>query len=231
VAGALWRLAQIRPVTALAAQGLGYGLGLYLREAGMLDAPMPTHRLAPVDRLLVLSGSCSPQSAAQIAWARDAGFLELRLSPEVLLDPTGAELARIESDMLAALRSGRSLVAYTASGPDDSAIARMRELAGDRMTGPAWLADRIGAMFARLARAAIEQGGLRRLVVAGGDSSSFAMGHLGAQALEMQASHFEQNAHVGRLRATDRAIDGVEVLLKGGQVGAANLYGVMRDGF
>jgi uncharacterized protein YgbK (DUF1537 family) len=107
----------------------------------------------------------------------------------------------------------------------------MRELAGDRMTGPAWLADRIGAMFARLARAAIEQGGLRRLVVAGGDSSSFAMGHLGAQALEMQASHFEQNAHVGRLRATDRAIDGVEVLLKGGQVGAANLYGVMRDGF
>jgi uncharacterized protein YgbK (DUF1537 family) len=230
-AGALWKLAQTRPVTAMAAQGLGYGLGLYFRETGMLDVPEPTHRLAPVDRLLVLSGSCSPQSAAQIAWARDAGFPEIRLSPAVLLDPGHADLGQIERNMLATLREGRSLVVYSASGPDDPNIARLREVVGGKAVGAAWLADRIGAVFARLARTAIEQAGIRRLVVAGGDSSSFAMGHLGAQALEIQASHFGQNAHVGRLRSTDRAINGIEVLLKGGQVGAVDLYGVMRDGF
>jgi uncharacterized protein YgbK (DUF1537 family) len=230
-AGTLWKLAQTRQVTAMAAQGLGYGLGLYFRETGMLDVPEPTHRLAPVDRLLVLSGSCSLQSAAQIAWARDAGFLEIRLSPAMLLDPEHADLGQIERNLLAALREGHNLVVSSASGPDDPNIARLREILGGTGVGPAWLADRIGTVFARLARAAIEQAGIRRLVVAGGDSSSFAMGHLGAQALEMQASHFGQNAHVGRLRSTDRVIDGIEVLLKGGQVGAVDLYGVMRDGF
>jgi uncharacterized protein YgbK (DUF1537 family) len=149
----------------------------------------------------------------------------------VLLDPGHADLGQIERNMLATLREGRSLVVYSASGPDDPNIARLREVVGGKAVGAAWLADRIGAVFARLARTAIEQAGIRRLVVAGGDSSSFAMGHLGAQALEIQASHFGQNAHVGRLRSTDRAINGIEVLLKGGQVGAVDLYGVMRDGF
>jgi hypothetical protein len=50
-------------------------------------------------------------------------------------------------------------------------------------------------------------------------------------AMTMQASHFQQNAHVGRLRSPDPAVDGVEVLLKGGQVGTAALYGIVRDGF
>jgi hypothetical protein len=57
------------------------------------------------------------------------------------------------------------------------------------------------------------------------------MRQLGAVALEIKASHIRQNAHVCALMSDDPLIHGKEVLLKGGQVGAENLYGVMRDGF
>jgi uncharacterized protein YgbK (DUF1537 family) len=230
-AASIWHLAQTRPVTAIAAQGFAYGLGRYFREAGLLDRPQPIQQLAGVDRLLVLSGSCSPQSAAQISWARNAGFFEVRLDAHVLLDPTHRDIVDIENSMITNLQMGRSVIVYTASGPDDQNIALMQERISASASSPAYLADRIGTVFARLARSAIELASIKRLVVAGGDSSSFAMRHLGADALEMQASHFEQNAHVGQLQARDKAINGIEVLLKGGQVGAPDLYGLMLNGF
>jgi uncharacterized protein YgbK (DUF1537 family) len=237
-AAAIWAIAQHRPVTAVAAQGLAYGLGLHFRASGLLGAVAPSHHLASIDRLLVLSGSCSPQSAAQIAWAERNGFHGLRLSPQALLEDNHPDLLAAERQIVEQLAAGRSVIAYTASGPDDPAIGALRarlaaaSSAGRDLTGPAYLAERVGAIFARLGRSAIERAGLRRLVVAGGDSSSFAMRRMGADALEIQASHFVQNAHVGRLYAPgDSAIHGIEVLLKGGQVGTEDLYGIMLDGF
>jgi uncharacterized protein YgbK (DUF1537 family) len=93
------------------------------------------------------------------------------------------------------------------------------------------MARRIGRLFARLAREAFAQAGLQRLVVSGGDSSSFTMRDIGARALEIKASHFVQNAHVCSLVSDDALIHDKEVLLKGGQVGQANLYGLMLAGF
>jgi uncharacterized protein YgbK (DUF1537 family) len=230
-AATIWQLAEQRGVIAMASQGLGFGIGRHFRQSGMPGLMAPSHTLTATDRLLVLSGSCSPQSAAQIAWAEQAGFLTLPISPEAVLGDS-ASLDAVEARMLAALNEGRSVVAYTARGPDDPGVADLSARVA-KLTGSArvFLPERVGAVCARLARAAIERTGIRRLVVAGGDSSSFAMRHLGAHAFVMHASHFGQNAHVGRLLASDRLIDGIEILLKGGQVGTADLYGVMRDGF
>ena len=58
-AASLWQLSRSRQVCAMAAQGFAHALGAYLRELGLIDAPEPTHSLATVDKLLVLSGSCS----------------------------------------------------------------------------------------------------------------------------------------------------------------------------
>jgi tRNA A37 threonylcarbamoyltransferase TsaD len=79
--------------------------------------------------------------------------------------------------------------------------------------------------------AALRQTGLSRLVVAGGDSSSFTMRALGAQALQCKASHFAQNAHFASLVSDDMHIHGKELLLKGGQVGAEDLYSLALNGF
>ena len=228
--GAIWRVAKRRGVTAMAAQGLAHGLGLYLRETNQLDRPVPVQRLLPTERLLVLSGSCSPRSASQIAWAERAGFVSIRLPAAAMLQGPDAA-GDVRQQMLAALGSGRSVICYTALGPDDPAVMEVGALLPGAGLDGAGLADRVGALYASLARLAIAEAGIGRLILAGGDSSSFTMRHLGAAAIEMEASHFAQNAHVGRLRATDPLLDGVQVLLKGGQVGTDDLYCVMRDGF
>ena len=226
-AASLWHVAQERQVCAMAAQGFAHGLGAWLRESGRLQSSQPTHKLDAVDRLLVLSGSCSSLSAEQIAWAREAGFLTMRADLSLLTGEDPGALNALENRMLDALKSGTSVIVFTAEGPDDVLVSA----ASTQAISASAMAQRIGHVFARLARVAFAQAGLQRLVVAGGDSSSFTMRDIRASALEIKASHFGQNAHVCTLVSDDPLIHDKEVLLKGGQVGQANLYGLMLAGF
>jgi 3-oxoisoapionate kinase len=230
-AASLWQLARTRTICAMAAQGLAHALGTHLREKNKIAAPQPTQKLAPVDRLLVLSGSCSALSAAQIDWAIAAGFQEIRITPEQLISTDERTLQVLEDQMLNALSAGKSMVIYTAKGPDDHHLAAVIDKVPADMSAPAYIANRIGLLYSRLAHTALARAGLKRLVVAGGDSSSFTMRQLGAIALEIKASHFKQNAHVCTLISNDLLINGKEVLLKGGQVGTDDLYGCMLQGF
>ena len=226
-AASLWHVAQERQVCAMAAQGFAHGLGAWLRQSGRLQSSQPTHKLDAVDRLLVLSGSCSSLSAEQIAWARESGFLTMRADLSLLTGEDPGALNALETRMLDALKSGTSVIVFTAEGPDDVLVSA----ASTKAMSASAMAQRIGHVFARLARVAFAQSGLQRLVVAGGDSSSFTMRDIRASALEIKASHFGQNAHVCTLVSDDPLIHDKEVLLKGGQVGQANLYGLMLAGF
>lgn len=230
-AASLWQLARTRTVCAMAAQGLAHALGTHLREQNQIEVPKPTHTLAPVNKLLVLSGSCSALSAAQIDWAIAAGFQEIRITPEQLISTDEYIMQSLEAQMLDTLSAGKSMVIYTAKGPDDHHLAAVLDQLPTNVSAPAHIANRIGLLYARLAHTAMAKAGLTRLVVAGGDSSSFTMRQLGAVALEIKASHFKQNAHVCTLISDDPLINGKEVLLKGGQVGADDLYGCMLQGF
>jgi uncharacterized protein YgbK (DUF1537 family) len=184
-----------------------------LRESHYTQLQAPKQQLLPTDRLLVLSGSCSALSAAQIDHAEQAGFVCLRLSNDASLDA-------VQTRMLKALSAGQSVVVFTARG---------REQSHDWPAGQ--LVQRIGACFAKLADAAFKHTALSRLVVAGGDSSSYTMRALGAEALQIKASHFAQNAHFAELVSAKAHIHGKEVLLKGGQVGDAQLYSLVLKGF
>ena len=230
-AASLWQMSRSRTICAMAAQGLAHALGAHLREQGQIASPEPSHTLAPVDRLLVLSGSCSALSAAQIDWAVGAGFTGIRITPEQLIHTDEASRQSLQQQMLTALVAGKSVVMYTAKGPDDDQVASVQDKLPAGVSAPAFVAHRIGLLYAQLARAAIVDAGLTRIVVAGGDSSSFTMRQLGAIALETKASHFKQNAHVCTLFSDDPEMHGKEVLLKGGQVGTPELYGLMLKGF
>jgi len=228
-AAALWRLSQQRQVCAMAAQGLAHGLGQHLRESQRTQQQATKQQLLPTDRLLVLSGSCSALSAAQIDHAEQAGFVCLRLSNDALLQTQDALLDDVQTTVLKALSAGQSVVVFTAHGPDDAHTQTLREQTHDWPAGQ--LTQRIGACFAKLADAAFRHTDLIRLVVAGGDSSSYTMRALGAEALQIKASHFAQNAHFARLLSAKAHIHGIEVLLKGGQVGGAQLYSLALKGF
>ena len=65
---------------------------------------------------------------------------------------------------------------------------------------------------------------VRRLLVAGGDSSSFAAATLGIQALTMIAP-LAPGAPLCRAHASGSPADGIEINFKGGQVGTDDYFG------
>jgi uncharacterized protein YgbK (DUF1537 family) len=70
---------------------------------------------------------------------------------------------------------------------------------------------------------------VQRVCIAGGDTSSFAARALGVEALEMWAP-LTPGAPLCRAFAPDSPADGLEIVFKGGQVGAENYFGIVKHG-
>jgi 3-oxoisoapionate kinase len=152
--------------------------------------------------LLVVSGSCSPVTAAQIAWAEANGFAIVPLNN------------RAERAASAALATGRHTVICSSRGSRGRAPIPAAEL---------------GATLGALGRSLVGRHGLRRLLVAGGDTSSYAARALGIVALEMIAP-LAPGAPLCRAHAPGSPLDGGEVNFKGGQVGREDYFGAVAAG-
>ena len=70
---------------------------------------------------------------------------------------------------------------------------------------------------------------IKRLGVAGGDTSSHAVQALDAWGLSYQAQ-LAPGVALCRLHSDDPALDGLEIMLKGGQMGAERLFEDLRAG-
>jgi uncharacterized protein YgbK (DUF1537 family) len=181
-----------------------------------------------VKQLLVVSGSASPMTATQIQWASEHGFDCLRAPTEALCRAGSAEVdaaaRRLYLAALTSLSAGRSVVVYCASGPDDPSIETTRAaLSG----GSGASAKVLGTALGRLAREVLERTSLRRVVVAGGDTSSYATQELGLYGLEMLAE-LTPGAPLCRGYSDDPRFDGLQIALKGGQMGKADYFGLAR---
>ncbi|MFN3487243.1 MAG: nucleotide-binding domain containing protein, partial [Planctomycetota bacterium] len=111
------------------------------------------------------------------------------------------------------LRAGRSVVVYTARGPADPAIS-------DPLGRGIRLGDRLG----EIARTAVREAGIRRLVAAGGDTSGRVARALGIEALEMRAP-LAPGSPLCAARSEDPRVDGLQAAFKGGQVGREDYFG------
>ncbi|MGW3345698.1 four-carbon acid sugar kinase family protein [Nonomuraea rubra] len=158
-----------------------------------LPSPAGSVVLGAAGPVLVVSGSRSPVTARQIDAAERAGW--------AVLDAGGPDaIAHAE----ASLREGRHTVVQSTRGPS-------RDPAG------------VGELLGRVAAAAVRAGLVRRLVVAGGDTSGQVVAALGARALDV-AGTLAVGGPVCVLAADDPACDGLEVALKGGQVGGEDFF-------
>jgi len=86
-----------------------------------------------------------------------------------------------------------------------------------------------GKVLGQSARRALEQFPVKRLVIAGGDTSSFVARELGIEAVEMIAPLFS-GAPLCRAFASGSPVDGIEVNIKGGQVGDETYFGALQKG-
>jgi uncharacterized protein YgbK (DUF1537 family) len=211
--------------------GLQYALAAYWRELGLLPREPSLGRPAPVSSIAVVSGSCSPVTASQIAWARANGFRTERLQLPNALDARTreAEIERVVGVATDALQRGISPLVFSAEGPDDETVVRFDQLAGEAGLSRAEASRCVGTILADVMKRTLDLGRPKRIVVAGGDSSGEVASALDIQALTVTGA-LAPGAPLCRAWSDDSSRDGLEIVLKGGQMGAEDFFGHVRAG-
>jgi uncharacterized protein YgbK (DUF1537 family) len=203
----LWHFARQQPLFAVGSSGLTYGLAAaWKRENATPSCPTP-RQPEPVDSLLVMSGSCSPVTERQIGHALRNGYEGIAIdgrTPESCVKET-----------IAALRRTRKVVVYSSLGPLPAAVPAR--------------GDTLGRQIGSMLRQIIIESGVRRVVLAGGDTSSHAVSQLGLYALTWSAST-QPGAPLCRAHSDSPQLDGLELVLKGGQVGTEDFFEQVREG-
>ncbi len=203
----IWSRAIERPIFAVGSSGLTHGLLLYWRSLGLIGPAKVPAPARAVDRLLVLSGSCSPITAKQIRRAKQIGFAAFQLhgAPPWIAQFTKA---------IQSLKAGQSVVLYTALGPQPK----------DEKHG-----EKFGAALGSMLRQLILVSGVRRILIAGGDTATHSVKQLALDALTF-AAPLLPGVPLCRARAAGSPLHGIELALKGGQMGAQDFFAQVRDG-
>jgi 3-oxoisoapionate kinase len=225
LAGAeIWRLRAPGGAFVVGSSGIEYAL-----LAGWIaDGTAPGEASFPppgaVDRLAVVSGSVSPTTERQIRHALAEGFDGVALDALGLVsEDSEAVIARAVAAGLASLTAGRSVILYTALGPGADRAAEMDRHAGAR--------HQLGKSLGRILKILIVQQTLGRVVIAGGDTSSHALGELHVDALTVKMPLPETpGSPLCLAHGSAPETDGLEIALKGGQVGADAYFCAIRDG-
>jgi len=224
----LWDTAQSGNRFLVGSSGIEYALTAHWQREGVISGEMITsgETIKAADRLLVVSGSASPTSSLQIKTALEQGFKGLRIPPEAIASGSAPEELLREAVRL--LRSGESVILYTALGPDDAMIAETRKQLEAAGIPAKQMGEHIGRQLGRWTKRMMLESELRRVVIAGGDTSGFVTSEMGIYGLEMLLP-VSPGAPLCRVYASDERMDGVELALKGGQFGSPDYYERVRS--
>jgi 3-oxoisoapionate kinase len=229
----LWQLAQGQdePLFCVGSSGVEYALAAHWRSVGGQGIGTPNWGSLQPERIAVVSGSCSPVTARQIDCAEADGFVCLRADATrlVLPDSAAQEIARLSAAALPALGEGRCVLVYTARGPQDAAIAVLDAFVREQALDAAQALSRIGEGLGVLLRDLIDRAGLRRVAVAGGDTSGHAVQVLGLSALRLRAPLTPGAPLCDGFRDVGRGAV-VEIALKGGQMGSDRYFASVAAG-
>jgi uncharacterized protein YgbK (DUF1537 family) len=216
---------------AAGSQGIEYALVAHWRAAGLLPADPEPPRMEAVSRVVAVSGSCSPVTAQQIAYAGEHGFRCIPIDATQAVDTQAwrRETARATAAALRALSEGFDPLVHTALGPDDPAVAALRDAVRASGVSAGDVNDRIGTGLGIVLGDVLRQTGLVRGGIVGGDTSGHAVQAMGIRALTALAS---VAPGIGLCRAftDDPDAPDLELALKGGQIGAADFFSALRRG-
>jgi 3-oxoisoapionate kinase len=168
--------------------------------------PVINPPLALVDGpVLAFVGSLSPTTRVQLAAARS--YKRLAVDPVSLLSSADAR-ERIVTKTVAMLAHGEHVMLSTVPEAGDAPYAAAADLA---------------EVSASLVDAVLRRHPVRRLAIAGGDTSSRIVGRLGYWGLGYH-SQISNGVAISLARSDDASRDGMLVMLKGGQMGHEQLF-------
>ncbi|MDP9813418.1 uncharacterized protein YgbK (DUF1537 family) [Rhizobium tibeticum] len=201
--------------------GVEYALLRAWRHNGLIsESSVEFPDVGRVERLAVVSGSVSPTTERQIRSAVDDGFESVALDPLALVSEDGERC--VDGAVQAGihkLKEGKSVIIHTALGSS----ADIDKLQGAR--------HKLGRSLGTVLRRLIESEGLSRAVIAGGDTSSHALRQLKIDALTTLLPLPQTPGSPLCLAHGDyQPTNGLQIALKGGQVGTDGYFAQIRDG-
>lgn len=174
----------------------------FISQTSALPPHTPSHPAKPV---FILAGSRSQTTALQVDKANE--FVQLAIHPAELEHNSGKLLTKLSSTSIKLLDQGINVLAVVSKDMQHG-ITRTE----------------LAQFTANLLASITASGSIGRLGIAGGDTSSFALQSLGVESLSYVAD-IEPGICLCRLRSiANPAIHGLEVVLKGGQMGTPNLF-------
>ena len=210
----IWNEAQKAPLVAVGASSVAQGLTAHWAGKAGEAAPSATTGLAPADGpVFLMAGSLSPVTRRQVEAAGET-YIRFHADAQSLIArdiAAGALLA----DAVGALRDGRHVMVVTAPAEGQAA---------DIASAPR-VAEATAAFLAEV----MWQAPVKRLGVAGGDTSSRAVAALRLWGLSYLMSP-GPGVSICRAHADAPALDGIEVMLKGGQMGPPDLFVRLVEG-
>lgn len=213
----------------IASQGLQYALVEYWRKQGILPSAAPPASAGEAGPIAVVSGSVSPTTQAQIEYAEAAGFCVISLAPAVLLEQPQAMIQKAVGEAVRRIGEGRDVLLCTARGPDDPTVAAFNAWLRTQSLPKTEISQRVGEHLGEILRQLIDRTGLRRAVISGGDTSGYAGRKLGVDALTALAPTIP-GAGLYLAHSSVSAIDGLQLALKGGQMGTPDYFSWVKAG-
>ena len=215
---------------AVGSQGVEYALIAFWRHVGLIGDPPPP-RDAGKRQIAAVSGSCSPVTGRQIEWAEANGFSGIRLPVEHAVDEAAwaQALKAAADDALDSVRKGTSPLIYTAKGADDPAIPALKDAVVRSGQDSEAVNGRVGEGLGAVLKAVVTKSDICRVAVAGGDTSGNVLSSMGIRALSAEVELAPACA-ISRAMAPEPIMDGLEVALKGGQMGPVDFFGMVEVG-
>jgi len=201
--------AQSQPLFLVGSSGIEIAFAAHFQERLRLQEPA-WQKLSRPQPLLVVCGSCSPVTTKQIHHALQNGFKEIVIDVSKLVcEDACQEMEKVFQKSLTILNNKTSLIIHSNGA--------------ERINTSENIAEKLGKALGEIAKRLIGQTSLKRLVVAGGDTSSYAARALGIEAVEMIAP-LAPGAPLCKATAKDKAVNGIEICFKGGQVGSEDFF-------
>lgn len=222
-----------KPLFSVGSSGVEQALGDYWQKENILGETPVWSAMQQAKPMLVLCGSVSPITAGQIDYALEKGFEEVAIAPEFLSNDLLTSAMSYAGKILKFLDMGKSVIVHTARGPEDPRLKEMQRitenLGWDAVRYKSELPKRFGQLLGQTANEVLRQMPLKRLIIAGGDTSSYTARALGIQAVQMIAP-LVKGAPLCRVYAKGAAVDGMEINLKGGQLGERDYFVALQQG-
>ena len=207
----------------IGSSGVEYALMRALADAGTISGRAAFAPLARVEQTMVVSGSVSPTTERQIRHALAQGFDAVPISAVALACGEPQVMAEAVERSLGILQRGRSPLVHTALGAATDEGARIDASSDGRRN--------IGEGLGRILGGVLARTGLSRVMIAGGDTSSHALGQLDIFALTTRHPlPATPGSPLCNAASALPRLNGLEIALKGGQVGGDDYFVRLRDG-